>query len=641
MATVGTLLIDIAANTAKLQQDMERAKGTVDKAMRGIESAASTARLALGALVGGFSAQALAGQFKLVVDGLDALNDAADKTGASIEKLSGLEAALAPYGHTLASVTDLTGKLVKSMQEADNKTSNAAQAFTALRVAARTADGNLADPVDTIVAIAKALNGYEDGANKAALAQALLGKSGADALPMLKDLASAGQLQARVTTQQAEQAEAFNKQLATLKFESAAAGRAIVSDLLPAMTTLLERLNAAKASGGGLFAWATTSGADEADPVAAAERVSAALERLRKTRDNLAAPGFRNRFNNMLFGDVGDLDRQIAAQEQRLRYLQALSSRAMAGNALAGPAAARQQAPAIIDAEAQKRASEDAEREAQRLRDLDLRGWVAHADAVLREVEDMDRAMATIHDERNREEERLRQEDVRGWVAHADAVLKEAEDNDKALADIAEERQREYERSMSDFQRMLADLAKDADKADRWAKDLGLTFTSAFEDAITKGEKLSVVLQSLVRDIAKLAIRETITKPGGEFVTSLIKAGGTALVSMFGGAGTSQYSMQGGNPDEYFAYQPRAEGGPIAVGRPYLVGERGPELIVPAGSGTVVPNEALGGAVTINISTGVAQTVRAEILRLLPSIQRSVEAGWSARRAQGGGYARA
>lgn len=35
--------------------------------------------------------------------------------------------------------------------------------------------------------------------------------------------------------------------------------------------------------------------------------------------------------------------------------------------------------------------------------------------------------------------------------------------------------------------------------------------------------------------------------------------------------------------------QPKAEGGPVSAGLPYLVGERGPELVVPGQSGTVVP----------------------------------------------------
>jgi phage-related minor tail protein len=39
----------------------------------------------------------------------------------------------------------------------------------------------------------------------------------------------------------------------------------------------------------------------------------------------------------------------------------------------------------------------------------------------------------------------------------------------------------------------------------------------------------------------------------------------------------------------------RATGGPVMAGKPYVVGERGPELFVPSGPGTVVANDRLGG----------------------------------------------
>ena len=48
-----------------------------------------------------------------------------------------------------------------------------------------------------------------------------------------------------------------------------------------------------------------------------------------------------------------------------------------------------------------------------------------------------------------------------------------------------------------------------------------------------------------------------------------------------------------------------AKGGPVSGGTPYIVGERGPELFVPRASGTIVPNDKMGGGVTvgsINIS---------------------------------------
>ncbi len=40
----------------------------------------------------------------------------------------------------------------------------------------------------------------------------------------------------------------------------------------------------------------------------------------------------------------------------------------------------------------------------------------------------------------------------------------------------------------------------------------------------------------------------------------------------------------------------RATGGPVAPGRAYLVGERGPEVFMPTSSGRIAPNDALGSA---------------------------------------------
>ncbi|MEI6226315.1 MAG: hypothetical protein WCS72_16345, partial [Deltaproteobacteria bacterium] len=53
----------------------------------------------------------------------------------------------------------------------------------------------------------------------------------------------------------------------------------------------------------------------------------------------------------------------------------------------------------------------------------------------------------------------------------------------------------------------------------------------------------------------------------------------------------------------------RAEGGPVMAGQPYLVGERGPEIVVPSSSGTVIPNHQLGGGgVTVNITAADASS---------------------------------
>lgn len=69
-----------------------------------------------------------------------------------------------------------------------------------------------------------------------------------------------------------------------------------------------------------------------------------------------------------------------------------------------------------------------------------------------------------------------------------------------------------------------------------------------------------------------------------------------------------------------------ADGGRPPVGRVSVVGERGPELFVPDGAGTVIPNHALGGggmSMTINAPGATAETVamiRRELANAAPSI---------------------
>jgi len=73
------------------------------------------------------------------------------------------------------------------------------------------------------------------------------------------------------------------------------------------------------------------------------------------------------------------------------------------------------------------------------------------------------------------------------------------------------------------------------------------------------------------------------------------------LGSLFGvsfGVGGAVSGLTGGGLFGLF----KADGGPVMANRPYIVGERGPELFVPGQSGGIVPNEALGmgGGTTVN-----------------------------------------
>jgi len=65
----------------------------------------------------------------------------------------------------------------------------------------------------------------------------------------------------------------------------------------------------------------------------------------------------------------------------------------------------------------------------------------------------------------------------------------------------------------------------------------------------------------------------------------------------------------------------RAEGGPVKKGEPYVVGEKGPELIVPSESGNVIPNEEYS-----NLASSINQSVGGNRVKTLiqPVIQNQI-----------------
>ena len=72
----------------------------------------------------------------------------------------------------------------------------------------------------------------------------------------------------------------------------------------------------------------------------------------------------------------------------------------------------------------------------------------------------------------------------------------------------------------------------------------------------------------------------------------------------------------------------RANGGPVAAGTAYLVGERGPELFVPGSSGTVVPNDALGGkAMQITYAPQIHIDSRSDLAQVAQSVSQAVAQG--------------
>lgn len=79
---------------------------------------------------------------------------------------------------------------------------------------------------------------------------------------------------------------------------------------------------------------------------------------------------------------------------------------------------------------------------------------------------------------------------------------------------------------------------------------------------------------------------------------------------------------------ESMKYEGREFGGPVTAGQTYLVGEKRPELFTPGVSGTITPFVPRAGGGTISttqvfqISTGVSDTVRAEMARMAPALMQ-------------------
>jgi hypothetical protein len=190
------------------------------------------------ALAGAFTVGGLTAFVRNTTNAIDAMNDLADATGATIEEISKLDQVARRNGASLDSVGGMLVKFNAQLKEADGK-NGAGMALQAIGLEASKL--RALDPAEALQQTARALAGFADDGNKARIVQELFGKSVREAAPFLKDLAEAGVLNASVTSKQAAEAEKFNKQLFALQANTTDAARGLVSDLLPALNATLEK----------------------------------------------------------------------------------------------------------------------------------------------------------------------------------------------------------------------------------------------------------------------------------------------------------------------------------------------------------------------------------------------------------------
>lgn len=121
---------------------------------------------------------------------------------------------------------------------------------------------------------------------------------------------------------------------------------------------------------------------------------------------------------------------------------------------------------------------------------------------------------------------------------------------------------------------------------------IAASFGNAFQGLVTGTQGFKSAFKSLadsiISDLMRIYVTEKIVKTIGNFFQSM-------------------FSVKG----------KKAIGGPVQAGQPYIVGERGPELFMPSRSGTIVPNNKMGGSgFVINVDARGASdpaAVRAQV----------------------------
>lgn len=178
------------------------------------------------------------------------------------------------------------------------------------------------------------------------------------------------------------------------------------------------------------------------------------------------------------------------------------------------------------------------------------------------------------------------------------SAISEAERERKAVADLIE--QLEFEQSligMTDQERQVANALRRAGAAatdeQRARIEQLVNATYAERDAIKASQEAMKELQAVGKDVLQGIVADLRAgKSGADIFANALdriidKLANSAIdsiaSSLFGGGGFLGSLLAGF----------RADGGEVAAGRTYVVGEKGPELFTPSTNGEIVSNDSL------------------------------------------------
>jgi ribosomal protein L12E/L44/L45/RPP1/RPP2 len=180
-AVIGALRVVLGADSADFETGLKGASMKLDAFGASIAKVGAAAAAAFTVALGG-----VAVAVKGSIDDMDKLGKLGQSVGMPVEELSGLKHAADLSGVSIDDLGTSIKKLGVNMSAvAGGATNEAAQAFKAMGVNVKGADGTLRSIGDLLGDVAEKFAGYSDGAAKTALAVAVFGRNGAALIPML------------------------------------------------------------------------------------------------------------------------------------------------------------------------------------------------------------------------------------------------------------------------------------------------------------------------------------------------------------------------------------------------------------------------------------------------------------------------
>lgn len=260
MPVVGDLLINLRASTASFTRELRQARDFTARTSQDIIGSLGRIKIAFPALAL-TAATGLASLVRSAIEAGDELAKLSQKTGISARDLSSLKLAAELSNVSMEQLATGMARLSARMVSASAGMGEAANAFQRLQIHVRDSRGNFRPLQEVLGDLAERFARLPDGAEKTALAMQIFGKAGAELIPLLNLGREGLQEMAReaeraglvMDDQTARAAERLNDQLVLLETNVKGVGQRIGLALIPPLNDLLSAFRASIQESGGLL----------------------------------------------------------------------------------------------------------------------------------------------------------------------------------------------------------------------------------------------------------------------------------------------------------------------------------------------------------------------------------------------------